>query len=344
MPPPCKRPGTTAGAPPPAVKAAAGACERVVANAERAVMPKQPTDGGRTNLCWVSPVVAVAAYYHAAAAAGGAPVTVESVIALNQGGGVADEAESAEDVLWEEFRIGTVACQQRGEDWDPWDAQGDADVWFNGLDEDWRAPRPGMLVDDWGVEKVSEEWFGALRRCIDAEHVALLLVERLEVSEAQAHAKTAALAPPAGAAAAAATPAAAAPAQPGPGACDAAQPAAAAVAERVVAERRQRPTHYLLVLGYRVQGGRRGSKNYRLFLKDPMEADRLVTTANLEAAADGKMVLATTREDGGVLDRFRPLQCCHFSFHGPSPARCPSPCDAIRAEGAGAMGGRKAIV
>ena len=308
--PPRKRPGATEGAPPPAAKAAAGACEHVVANADLAVMPKQPTDGGRTNLCWVSPVVAVAAYYQAAVA-GHAAVTVESVLAL-QGGAGADEAASAEDILWEEYRIGTVACLQRGEDWDPWDAEGDADVWCNGLDEDWRALRPdsGMLVDDWGTEKVSEEWFGALRRCIDAEHVALLLVERLEAREAQAHAKAAGPAPPTGAGAAATAPAAAAPA------------------------RCQRPVHYLLVLGYRVQGGRRGSKNYRLVLKDPMEADRLVTTANLEAAADGKMVLATTREDGGVLDRFRPLQCCHFSYHGPkiSPARCSPPqhgaCDA----------------
>ena len=266
-------------------------------------MPKQPTEGSRVNACWVSPVVAVAQYY-------GCDATVESVIAMQDDG--ADVEAAAGDVLWEQFRVGTKASFDRGEvtvrapphnspnplvcepgdDWDPWDEIGDADVWMHGCDEDWKTVRPGMFVEEWGVQSVCGEWFGALQKTLESDNVAIMLAERLEEGEARTHAK-------------------------------ASKKAAAAEAgeEAGSPAERHRPTHYLLLLGCQAQSGRRGRKSFRLFLKDPMEGNRLVE-AGLEAGMDGKMVLTTTRADargkGGVLDRFRPLQSYHICGKFPS--------------------------
>jgi hypothetical protein len=304
--PPRKRKGDEMGAP--AAARAGGSCQRIVENVDRAVMSKQPTGGGRVNACWVSPVVAVAMYY------GCLDVTIESILAL-QGEG-ADEVAVAEDILWEKFYVGTTACFEQGEHWSCWDETGDPDVWFNGIDAAWKTSRPGMIVEEWGVESVCEEWFTALRGCIDSDNVALMLAERLEEGEARAHAK-AAKATSTGAAGAGVT-------KQAPQGNVGARTTEGEAPPQMYPDRRgaaqiydatslsQRPTHYLLVLGYHVQSGRRGRKSYQLFLKDPMEGDRLIT-ANLEAGVDGKMVLATTREDAaGMLDRFRPLQSYHF--------------------------------
>lgn len=73
-----------------------------------------------------------------------------------------------------------------------------------------------------------------------------------------------------------------------------------------------KPTHYLLILGYQVENGRRGRKAYTLLVKDPMEGDELLT-ARLEANPEGRIELRTTQSNGtSALDRFRPLEACHF--------------------------------
>jgi hypothetical protein len=185
----------------------------------------------------------------------------------------ADIEESAPYILWHHFGVGTSACLKSG-----WTEGDDPHVWFHGCEEGWKIKDPsedtnlGMFEDDYGTEKVGDKWFAALKECIDTDNLALLLGKRLEAGEAKSHAK------------------------------------AADTGQAGSSEFPPPPTHYLLVLGYQVEIGRRRSKTYTLYLKDSEEGNRVVR-AKLEADNDGKIVLKTTQESGGALDSFCLLEC-----------------------------------
>ncbi|KAK3275132.1 hypothetical protein CYMTET_16720 [Cymbomonas tetramitiformis] len=230
--------------------ARAGGETHLVEGHARAVMPRQPTAGGRVNACWVPPIVAAARFYGCTHLRSGAELGVDSVLELCPG----DEDESADELLWGEFEIGCWT---------------DDPCW--GQTDNCQAP---MFNTQAGWEEVSERWVEDLKQCITGGNVALMLVERCEEGEAKKHAKSGGK-------------------------------------DKKCADL-SRPTHYLLILGYQVENGRRGRKAYTLLVKDPMEEDELLT-ARLEANAGGRIELRTTQPNGtSALDCFRPLEACHF--------------------------------
>lgn len=142
-------------------KAVEHAGATLVAGHERAVMPRQPTDGGRRQHgCWVPPVVALALFYGLGTAA---QVSVASVLALRPG----DEDEEVVEVFEQALGVeGMITPSSWSND----------EAFFEGSDR-----YLGLTsVEDYGVQAVAQPWFADVRKVIDGGNLILLLVERLE--------------------------------------------------------------------------------------------------------------------------------------------------------------------
>jgi hypothetical protein len=286
---------------------------RMIAGHEKCIMPFQPTSNGRINGCWVPPIVACVNYYKQDKKnkemdkemdkemkdkedkdkKTETECTIESVL---ERCGSSDIEASCVEVLDMHYNIHVS----------PWKDNDGREIWYDvvekeDIDDEDEDEDGGMFEYDNDIaekgatgiafERVNEVWFSALKACIERDDIAILLCKRLEAAEVATDGKP--------------------------------------------------TTHYLLVLGFeetikkqvcvteekKVIGreggrhssrsrGRRGTGTRVLFVKDPMEGDMMLRAHLVcDIFNFGKIVLNTLTTTGGILDRFRPLECTHLRYY-----------------------------
>ena len=142
---------------------------------EHAMMPTQPSLGGRRHGCWIPPVVALARFYGLKHDTG-AEVTVDSIVTMHPEDEEAEVCEIIEEI-----------CGV----WCPDKTFGDEEAFIKKPAQagnppiqsvNWAGP---TSIDDFGTRKVSQLWFADVKRTIERGELCLLLLERLESGKDQ---------------------------------------------------------------------------------------------------------------------------------------------------------------